>query len=147
MTNNLDFLIDPTFNNVNKLFVLAFPNEEDRSSFSKYYTTSIEIKGYNVLIDLQPFYSIPIKNKEETYKNIIELFNQDNYTTEISLGYECFCENYKLIAVDLSKQNSDFKNQQNNFIGKSENNAIIFFIIEEKMTTGIEFEQNSLTIL
>ena len=29
-TNNLNFLIDPTFNNVNRLFVLAFPNEEDR---------------------------------------------------------------------------------------------------------------------
>ena len=26
-TNNLNFLIDPTFNNVNRLFVLAFPNE------------------------------------------------------------------------------------------------------------------------
>ena len=37
-TNNLNFLIDPTFNNVNTLFVLAFPNEEDRRSFSKYYT-------------------------------------------------------------------------------------------------------------
>ena len=90
-TNNLNFLIDPTFNNVNTLFVLAFPNEEDRSSFSKYYMPNVEIKDYNVLIDLQPFYDIPIKNKEKTYKNIIELFNQDNYTTGISLDYEYFC--------------------------------------------------------
>ena len=81
-TNNLNFLIDPTFNNVNTLFVLAFPNDEDRSSFSKYYMPNVEIKDYNVLIDLQPFYDIPIKNKEKTYKNIIELFNQDNYTQE-----------------------------------------------------------------
>ena len=43
-TNNLKYLIDPTFNNVNKLSVLAFPNEEDRKSFSKYYTPTIEIK-------------------------------------------------------------------------------------------------------
>ena len=57
-TNN--FLVDPTFNNINKLFVLAFPDEEDRSSFSKYYMPNIEIKDYNVLIDLQPFYDIPI---------------------------------------------------------------------------------------
>ena len=62
-TNNLNFLIDPTFSNVNRLFVLAFPNEEDRSSFSKYYMLNIEIKDYNVVIDLQPFYDIPIKNK------------------------------------------------------------------------------------
>ena len=51
-TNNLNFLTDPTFNNVNRLFVLAFPNEEDRSSFSKYYTPTVEIKDYNVFIDL-----------------------------------------------------------------------------------------------
>ena len=50
-TNNLNFLIDPTFNNVNRLFVLAFPNEKDRSSFSVYYTPTVEIKDYNVLID------------------------------------------------------------------------------------------------
>ena len=60
-TNNLNFLIDPTFNNVNILFVLAFSNEEDRSSFLKYYTTTVEIKDYNVLTDLQAFYDIPIK--------------------------------------------------------------------------------------
>ena len=108
---------------------------------------NVEIKDYNVLIDLQPFYDIPIKNKEETYKNIIELFNQDNYTTGISLDYEYFCDNYKLIAIDLNKQNSDFKNQQINFIGKLEENAAIFFIIEEKMITGIKFEQNSLTVV
>ena len=73
--------MDLTFNNVNRLFVLAFPNEDDRSSFSKYYMPNVEIKDYNVLIDLQPFYDIPIKNKEETYKNIIELINHDSYTT------------------------------------------------------------------
>ena len=54
-TNNLNFLTDPTFNNVNRLFVLAFPNEEDRSSFSKYYTPTVEIKDYNVFIDLQQY--------------------------------------------------------------------------------------------
>ena len=119
-TNNLNFLIDPTFNNVNRLFVLAFPNE---FSFSKYYTPTVEIKDCNVLIDLQPFYDIPIKNKEQTYKAITELINHDNYTTRNSLTYEYFCKHYKLIAVDLSKQNSDFENQQINFIDKLEQNA------------------------
>ena len=146
-TNNLNFLIDPTFNNVNVLFVPAFPNEEDRSSFFKYYTPTVEIKDYNVLIDLQPFYDIPIKNKEQTYKNITELFNHDNYTTRNSLTYEYFCKHYKLTVIDLSKQNSDFKNQQLNFVGKLEQNATIFFIIEQKVTTGINFEQNSLAIV
>ena len=115
-TDNLNFLIDPTFNNINRLFVLAFPNEEDRSSFTKYYMPSIEIKDYNVLIDLQLFFYIRVKNKEETYKNIIELIDHDDYTTGNSLDYEYFSKLYKLIAIDLSKQNSDCKNQQINFI-------------------------------
>ena len=72
-TNNLNFLIDSTFNNVNRLFVLVFPNEEGRRSFSKYYTPTVEIKYYNVVIDGVPFYEIPIKNKEESYKAITEL--------------------------------------------------------------------------
>ena len=76
-TNNLNFLIDPTFNNINRLFVLAFPNEEDRRSFSKYYTPTVEIKDYNVIMDGEPFYEIPIKNKEETYKAITELIRSD----------------------------------------------------------------------
>ena len=69
-TNRLNFFIDPTFNNVNRLFVLAFPNEEDRRSFSKYYTPTVEIKDYNIIIDGEPFY-------EETYKAITELIRSD----------------------------------------------------------------------
>ena len=34
--NSLNYLIDPTFTNVNRLFVLLFENENDRTSFSKY---------------------------------------------------------------------------------------------------------------
>ena len=126
---------------------MAFPNEEDRSSFSKYYMPTIEIKDYNVLIDLQPLYDLPIKNKEQTYKAITESINHDNHTTGNSLTYEYFCNHYKLIAIDLNKQNSEFKNQQINFVGKLEQNATIFLIIEEKVTTGIKFEQNTLTII
>ena len=53
--NNLNYLIDPTFNKVNRLFVLSFKNEDDRASFSKYYTESFEIKDFNVLIDGKSF--------------------------------------------------------------------------------------------
>ena len=54
-TNNLNYLIDPTFNKVNRLFVLSLENEEDRTSFSKYYTPKVEIKDFNVLIDGKSF--------------------------------------------------------------------------------------------
>ena len=42
--NNLNYLIDPTFSNVNRLFVLSFENEDDRTSYYKYYVPSVEIK-------------------------------------------------------------------------------------------------------
>ena len=75
------------------------------------------------------------------------MINHDNYTTGNSLTNEYFCNHYKLIAIDLSNKNSDFKNQQTNFVGKLEQNATIFFVIEEKLRTEIKFEQNSLTIV
>ena len=50
-TNNVNYVIDPTFNKVNRLFVLSFENEEDRTSFSKHYTPKVEIKDFNVLND------------------------------------------------------------------------------------------------
>ena len=34
--NNLNYLIDPTFSNVNRLFVLSFENGDDRTSYYKY---------------------------------------------------------------------------------------------------------------
>ena len=46
-------------------------NEADRTSFSKYYVPKVEIKDFNVVIDVKPFFKIPIKNKEEAYKQII----------------------------------------------------------------------------
>ena len=51
--NNLNYLIDPTFTNVNRLFVLTFEN--DRTSFSKYYVPKVEIKDFNVLNNGKPF--------------------------------------------------------------------------------------------
>ena len=48
--NNLNYLIDPTFTNVNRLFVLSFENEDDRTSFSKYYVPKVEIKDFNILL-------------------------------------------------------------------------------------------------
>ena len=69
---------------------MAFENEEDRSSYSKYYTLTEEIKDCNVIIDGEGlFYEIPIKNKEETYKAITELIKDGDFTTGNCLDYEC----------------------------------------------------------
>ena len=115
--SNLNYLIDPTFSNVYRLFVLSFENEEDRTSFSKYYVPKVEIKDYNVIIDGKPFFEIPVKNKEETYEKIIEISKNSDYTTGNLLDYEYFKDHYKLIAIDLCKQselaNGDIKQQIN----------------------------------
>ena len=58
------------------------------------------------------------------------LISHDNCTTGNSLTYEYFCNNYKLIAINFSKQNSEFKNQQINFTGRLEQDATTSFIIE-----------------
>ena len=57
--NNLYYLIDPTFMNVNRLFVLSFPrnNNTDSRYFSNYYVLKIEINDFNVLIDGKKFTS------------------------------------------------------------------------------------------
>ena len=149
--NNLNYLIDPTFTNVNRLFVLSFENEEDRTSFSKYYVPKVEIKDFNVLIDGNPFFEIPVKNKKETYEAIMEVMSKNNnYTTGNLLDYGSFSRHYRLIAIDLSKQieleNLDLK-QQINFIGRLEkNNAAMLFIIEKKEETTFDFSQESVTV-
>ena len=48
--NNLNYLIDPTFTNVNRLFASTFESEYGRTSFSKYYVPKVEIKDCNVLM-------------------------------------------------------------------------------------------------
>ena len=133
--NNLNYLIDPTFTKVNRLFVLSFENENDRTSFSKYYVPNVQIKDFNVLIDGKSFFDMPIKNGEETYEQIIEMGRNNDYTTGSLLDYEYFSKHYKLIAIDLSKQieleNPDLK-QQINFIERleREEGATMFFIIK-----------------
>ena len=71
--NNLSYLIEPTFNKGNRLSVLAFENEYDRTSFSKYYAPRVQIKDFSLLVDGKSFFDVPMKNKEEKYEAIIEI--------------------------------------------------------------------------
>ena len=100
----MNYLTDPTFTNVNRLFVLSFENETDITSFEEYYVPKVEVKDFNVLIDGRPFFEIPVKNKEEAYEQIIEMSRNNDYTTDNLLDYEYFSKHHKLIAVNLSKQ-------------------------------------------
>ena len=77
-------------------------NEDNRISFSKYYTPNVEIKYFNVLIDGKSFFYTPIKNKEGAYEKIIEMGRNNDYTTANLLDYEYFLKHYKLITINLS---------------------------------------------
>ena len=101
----LNHLINPSFQGVNRLFVLSFENEDQRKSHSAYCLLNVEIKDYNVMIDGRNFFDQPIDNMAKTHENRkIATGQEDDYTTGCLLDYPYFKDHYKMIAIDLSKQ-------------------------------------------
>ena len=113
----------------------------------------MEIKDRNVVIDGRNFFDQPIKNDFKTYDNVrkIAAGHRDDYTTGCLLDYNHFKEYYKLIAIDLSKQQklaADPKAiQQINFTGNLEKDTIIFFISEEGNETVLDFSKRTIKVL
>ena len=79
----LDFLIDPSVQGVNTLFVLSFENECDRKVHTGYYLPKVEIKDYSVIIDGKNVMDQPVKNNIRTYDNIrkVSTGQRDDFTT------------------------------------------------------------------
>ena len=98
-------MFEQSFQGVNRLFVLAFENDTQRTLNSGYYLPNVEIKDYN-MINGENFFDQPIKNNKVTYENIrkIATGQGDDYTTGCLLDYPYFKDSYKMFAVDLSKQ-------------------------------------------
>ena len=154
--NNLNYLIDPKFTNLNRLFVLSFQRiarennitKDHRVSFSHYYVPNARIKDFNVLLDRKSFFDLPVKI-EEAYEKIIDMRNNNDYTTGNLLDFAYFKKNYRLIAIDLSKQTKLKDPQQISFIGKllNRHGATMFFIIEKSEETTFNFLQNFITII
>ena len=152
INNNLNILIDPTFTNINRLFVLVYGQvNNDRQSHSQFYLPKVMVKDYNVIIDKLAFFDLSIKTEEETYEKIIDISRNNEYTTGNLLDYDYFKKYYKLIAIDLSKQQVLQENedliQQINFIGRLTEAANIFIIIEKKENTILEFSQNLANVI
>ena len=73
--NNLDYLVDPTFRNINLLFLLSFKNgnnDPTRNSFDNYCMPLVEIKYFNAFINIKPFLGKPVKTSKECMKNLLE---------------------------------------------------------------------------
>ena len=92
---------------------------------------------------------MPVKNEEKAYEKIIEMSNNSDYTTGNLSDFGYFRKDYKLIAIDLSKQTKLKDLQQISFIGKLLNTrgATMFFTIEKSEETTFNFSQNSTTII
>ena len=103
---NLNHLVEPSFQGINRLFVLVFESDAQRIVHTGYYLLNVEIKDYNFMINGENFFDQPIKNKKTTYEHIrkIATGQGDDYTTGCVLDYSYFTDTCKMIAVDLSKQ-------------------------------------------
>ena len=138
INNNLTILIDPTFTNVNRLFVLAYQTADNRQSFSQFYLPRVTIKDFNVIIDKLAFFDLPIKTEEEACEKIIDISRNNEYTTGNLLDYDYFKKYYKLIAIDLSKQQVLQENedliQQVTFFGRLTEAANVFYYNRKKRT-------------
>ena len=107
------------------------------------------------MIDGRNFFDQPINSNNKTYENNRKNVTGkgDDYTTGCLLDYPYFKENYKMIAIDLSKQQAldadPRKIQQINFTANLDRagNTTIFFIIEQEKETIFEFSQGTASIL
>ena len=152
---NLNYLVEPSFQGINRLFVLAFEGDTQRASHSSYYLPNVEIKDCNIMINGENFFDQPIKINKVTYENIrkIPTGQGDDYTTGCLLDYPYFMDTYKMIVVDLSKQQALDADpraiQQINFAANLDRagNTRVYFILEEAKETILDFSQGTVKVL
>ena len=120
-----------------------------------YIHTVLSSKSRNkkIVMDVKNFFDHPVKSDMITYDNIrkIATGQGDDYTIGCLLDYNYFKKHYKMIAIDLSKQqalDADPKSiQQINFTGNLEQQATIFFIIEGGKETILDYSQKAAKLL
>ena len=151
----LNYLINPSIEGVNRLFVLSFENEDQIKSHSTYYLPKIEIKDYNVMIYCRNFFDQPINSMTKTYEDIrkIATGQRDDHATGCLLDYPNFKNHYKMIAIDLSKQQALDDDpraiQQINFTANLDRDGYttMFFITEEAKETALNFLKGDVKVL
>ena len=156
-------LLDSSWQGVKRLFVLAYNNTAGNhqvsiDSYEKYFLPRIKMENCNIEIDGRNFYDQPINDSIKQYDEIrkISTGQGDDYTTGCLLDFAYFEKNYRLIAVDLSKQKALHADsraiQQIIFPGKikaKENNTrvIIYYILEISKETILEFSKGTTKVL
>ena len=134
---------------------MALKNDAQRTNIKRYYISNVQIKDYNVVIDGKNFFDQPVQNDKVTYENIRRIANGqgDDYTTGSLLEYSYFKDHYKMIPLNLSKQqalDADRKaTQQINFTALLDRigNTRFYFILEEAKETVFGFSQGTVKVL
>ena len=150
-----DSLIDPNFQVVKRLFALSFENNNSKTEHTGYFLSKVEIKDYNVVINEKNVFLQLVKSDSRTYGNIPKIApgQGDDYRTGCLLDYLFFKEHYKMIAIDLSKQqalDADRKAiQQVNIHGNldRDGSTTMFFVIEKAKDTIFDFPKRTLRVL
>ena len=142
--------LDPSFQDVNRLFLMAYSradnNQATRNGQQKYYLSRIDLKKYNVIIDGRNFYDNPIESDIEKYTELKKI----TIGKKSLLDYDYFKKNYKLVAVDLSKQkelDADPRAiQQIEFQYMLETNSAIYWVLEKSKETILEFYKGTVKV-
>ena len=164
-TYEFKYFVESNFVAVNRLFVLAYTNEDatsKRFKTKRYYLPKGIIKNYNAIINGKNLYDQAIDSDIKRFEEIRKLTTEEgeDYTTGCLLDYEYVKNHYRLIAVDLSRQKELDADpeaiQQIEFVGQLKNinsannnpeSMFVLTILEKIKETRLKFSQGSVTVL
>ena len=145
------------------MFVFAYGNTAGNNqvsvnSYQKYLLPRVKIENYNIEVDGRNFYDQPINDSIKQYDEVrkVSTGQGDDYTTGCLLDFAYFEKNYRLIAVDLSKQKALDADpraiQQIIFTGKIKSTVanarvIIYYILEQSKETTLKFSKGTAKVL
>ena len=127
-------------------------NQANRNGQQKYYLPRIDLKKYNVIIDGRNFYDNPIESDIGKYRELkkVMIGKGEDYATGSLLDYDYFKKNYRLVAVDFSKQkelDGDPRAiQQIEFKYMLETNSTIYWVLEKSKETILEFYKGTVQV-
>ena len=147
--------LNPSFQDVNRLFVMAYIREADqptRNGRRKYYLPRIDLNKYNVIFHGRNFNDNPVESDIEKYRELkkVMIAKGEDYTTGSLLDYNYFKKHYKLVAIDLSKQNELDADpraiQQIEFKYMLRTNSTIYWVLEKSKETILEFYKGTVKV-
>ena len=128
-------------------------NRVVRNDHRKYFLPRVNITNNNVLSDGRNFYDQPINDQIENYEEIrkIATGHGDDYKTRCLLDYRYFRDHYKLIAVDLSKQEEldadPIAIQQNELYGMLKTNSQVCTVLEKSKEKVLDLYKGTAKVL